>query len=167
MHLHPEWHEIWLWFWFFVGAFFYWMKRAYYGVNPPNPVATGYRHYVQRAWAPLAVRFFAGSVVFWMLFTPGAADAGLRYMGWEKAAWVVTMITQFGAFATTFGFFVDGALDIGISKIPWIKDVLPQMPGPMASNVNVTDENISKAKQNVDAAANNLKDVPNPPNGGH
>lgn len=162
MHAHADWHEVWLWFWFFVGALFYWLKRAYYGINPPNPVATSYTHYIQRAGVPLAIRFFADSVIFWMLFTPGVADKGLSALGWEKLAWGVSMVTQFAVFSTTFGFFVDGIADIAISKIPWIKDVLPQMPGPMGANVNVTDQRVAQAKQQVDAAAENLRDVPDP-----
>lgn len=129
-------HLLWLWFWFFFGALMYWVKRAYYMINPPNPVATGYFHLLQRAWAPLAVRFFAGSVVFWMLFTPGFANQALGYLGWQKAAFVVSMVTQFAVFATTFGFFVDAILDILISKVPYIKDVLPQMPGPLKPESN-------------------------------
>lgn len=131
MHLHPNWHEVWLWFWFFFGAAMYWLKRAYYMINPPNPVANGYLHLLQRAWVPLTVRFFADSVLFWMLFTPGFADQAMHYLGWEKAEWAISMVTQFAVFATTFGFFSDGALDIAISKVPILKDVLPQMPGPL------------------------------------
>jgi|SRR5579859_369711 len=140
----------------------YWLKRAYYGVNPPNPVATSYAHYVQRAWAPLLVRFFADSMIFWMLFTPGFADKALAAMGWQTGAWILGMVTQFAVFSSTFGFFVDGVADIAISKIPWIKDTLPQMPGPLGSNVNVTDKKIVEAKQQVDAASENLRDVPSP-----
>lgn len=167
MTIHPNWHEAWLWVWFFVGCFFYWLKRAYYGINPPNPVATSYSHYLQRSWAPLAVRFFADSVIFWMCFTPGVSDKALAWLGLEKLAWAVSMVTQFAVFATSFGFFVDGIADIAISKIPGVKDILPQMPGPLGSNVNVTDERVAQAKQQVDAAADNLKDVPNPTEGGH
>jgi len=151
---------LWLWFWFFVGALMYWLKRAYYMVSPPNPVATGYAHFLERAWAPLMVRFFADSMVFWALFTPGFADKALAALGWETASWVVSMVTQFAVFAGIFGFFSDSVADIAISKIPWIKDVLPQMPGPMAANVNITDVKLVEAKQNVEAAAEKLADVP-------
>ena len=166
-------HLLWLWGWFFVGALMYWLKRAYFLVQPPNPVATGYVHFLQRAWAPLMVRFFADSMVFWMLFTPGFADKALSYLGWSSAAWVVSMVTQFAVFAAVFGFFVDSGIDIAIVKVPWIKDALPQMPGPLPTvNVNITDVKIAEAKQNVEAAAEKLKDVPaeiappNPPAGG-
>lgn len=124
-------HELGLWAWFFVGVFMYWLKRAYYMINPPNPVALGYVNLLQRAWVPLLVRFFADSVCFWLLFTPGFVDKALSYMGWTNWAWVVQMITQFSVFAAIFGFFVDGILDIAISKVPGIKNALPQMPGPL------------------------------------
>lgn len=160
-------HELWLWVWFFVGALMYWLKRAYYMVSPPNPVANSYVHFLQRAWAPLLVRFFADSMVFWTLFTPGFTDKALAALGWTSAAWAVSMVTQFSVFAAIFGFFSDGVADIAISKIPWIKDVLPQMPGPMAANVNITDQKLVEAKKNVEAAADNLQDVPPaPPQGG-
>jgi hypothetical protein len=155
-------HLIWLWLWFFIGALMYWVKRAYYGVTPPNPVATSYAHYLQRSWAPLLVRFFVDSMIFWALFTPGFADKAVASLGWQSGGWVIGMVTQFAVFASIFGFFVDAVADIAVTKIPWIKDVLPQMPGPLGANVNVTDQNIVKAKQQVDAAAGNLKDVPSP-----
>jgi len=169
--METNWHLVWLWLWFFIGAFFYWLKRAYYGVNPPNPVPNDYRHYIQRAWVPLIVRFFLDSLIFWALFTPGFADKALAYLGWSTMAWAVTMVTQFAVFAAVFGHTVDSIMDMSVTKIPWIKDVLPQMPGPMPSpNVNVSDVNIIEAKKNVEAAAEKLKDVPvdlNPPAGGN
>ncbi len=158
-------HEIWLWLWFFVGALMFWLKRAYFLVSPPNPVADGYVHFLQRAWAPLLVRFFADSMIFWTLFTPGFADRAIAAMGWQTGAWVVHMVTQFAVFAAIFGFFSDSVADLAITKIPWVKDVLPQMPGPMSTNVNITDQNIAEAKKNVDAAADNLHNV-TPPTGG-
>jgi len=161
--MHANWHEGWLWLWFFVGCFFYWLKRAYYGINPPNPVATSYAHYVQRAGVPLSIRFFLDSLIFWMMFTPGLADKGLAYLGWQRALWAVTMATQLGPFAATFGFCVDGVVDIAISKIPVVKDILPQMPGPIGANVNITDQHLAEAKKNVNAAADNLNAVPATP----
>jgi hypothetical protein len=135
MHLQPNWHEFFLWMWYFVGAFFYWLKRAYYGINPPNPVATGYWHYVQRSFVPLLIRFAAGSAIFWALFTPGAADHALSGIGLTNWAWALSMVTQFAVFAAMFGFTVDGGLDIFISKTPGVKTLLPQMPGPLAPNL--------------------------------
>jgi hypothetical protein len=152
-----HWHLVWLWFWYFVGAFMFWLKRAYYGVTPPNPVANNYRHYIQRAWAPLLVRFFADSMVFWALFTPGFADAALGYLGWSRASAAVAMVTQYAVFSGTFGFVVDSSMDTVMSKLPWIKDVLPQMPGPMSTNVNITDAKLKEAKHDVDSAAEKLQ----------
>lgn len=153
-------HLLWLWAWYGIGAFMYWLKRAYYMVSPPNPVATNYRHFIQRAWAPLLVRFFADSLAFWALFTPGFADKLLAYYGWTTAASALGMVTQYAVFSGVFGFVVDSIMDTALSKTPFIKDVLPQMPGPMAANVNITDEKLSAAKANVDAAAQKLQDVP-------
>jgi hypothetical protein len=164
--METNWHLIWLWGWFFVGAFMYWLKRAYYGINPPNPVANNYRHYIQRAWVPLLVRFFLDSLVFWMLFIPGMADKILLSLGWSSLSSAVDMVTKYGVFAAVFGHTVDSIIDLSVTKIPWIKDVLPQMPGPMAANVNITDQKLVEAKKNVEAAADNLAAVPpNPPGG--
>ncbi len=162
MHLQPNWHEVWLWLWYFIGAAMYWLKRAYYGINPPNPVATDYVHYVKRAGVPLVERFFLDSLVFWALFTPGFADKALATLGWQTMAWAVTMVTQFAVFAAVFGHTCDSIMDVAISKLPLIKDVLTQMPGPMSANVNVTDQNLAEAKKNVNAAADNLNAVPTP-----
>ncbi len=126
-----DWHEIALWLWFFVGALLYWLKRAYYLVTGPNPIANTYRQFIQRCWIPLIVRFALDSAVFWLLFTPGFADRTLKYLGWESLAWVVIMITQFAAFAFMFGHTVDSIMDFAVSKIPWINAILPQMPPPL------------------------------------
>jgi hypothetical protein len=120
-----------LWLSFLTGMAVYWLKRAYYGINPPSPVATGYYNYLQRSWAPLLVRAFIDSVIFWLLFTPGLADKALGAIGWTNYAWVVMMITQFAPVAALFGFFVDSVVDFAVTKIPYIKDILPQMPGPL------------------------------------
>src|SRR5438309_501412 len=96
-------HLLWLWFWFFIGALMYWLKRAYFMISPPNPVAIGYSHLLQRAWVPLTVRFFLDSLVFWALFSPGFADKALATLGWSTMSWVVTMVTQFAVFAAVFG----------------------------------------------------------------
>jgi hypothetical protein len=52
-------------------------------------------------------------------------------MGWEDFANEVNALTQFGFFALFFGFGVDSVLDFAVTKIPWIKEFLPQMPPPL------------------------------------
>jgi hypothetical protein len=141
-------HLLWLWLWFFLGAATYWLKRAYYGINPPNPVADNYHHYLQRAWVPLLVRFFLDSLVFWALFTPGFADKATASLGWSNFSWVISMVTQFAVFAGAFGHTVDSIVDFAVGKIPFIKDILPQMPGPMLA-ADVTAKDIVDAKKNV------------------
>jgi hypothetical protein len=126
-------HELWLWLWFGIGAAFYWLKRAYYLVTGPNPVANNYRQFIERCWIPLMVRAFLDSLTFWMLFTPGVADRFLATLGWSNFSWAVSMVTQFAVFAAVFGHTVDSIMDVAVSKIPFIKDVLPQMPGPLVS----------------------------------
>jgi len=79
----------------------------------------------------LIVRAFIDSLFFWALFTPGFADKALAYFGWTNWSWAISMVTQFGVFAAAFGHLVDSAVDFFVSKIPFIKDVLPQMPPPL------------------------------------
>ena len=130
-----------LWVWFLIGMSTYWLKRAYYGINPPNPVATNFTNYLQRSWAPLLIRSLIDSLAFWLLFTPGVADKALDAVGWSNYAWAVMMITQFAPVAAMFGFVVDSVVDFAVTKIPFGKDVLPQMPGPII----VSSENVTKA----------------------
>lgn len=124
-------HQMWLWFWFFFGMAMYMLKRAYYLVTGPNPVANTYGQFVERCWIPLLVRSFLDSIVFWAMFTPGMMDKGLDLMGWSSAGWAVSMVTQFAFAAALFGHVVDSGMDFAVSKLPYLKDVLPQMPGPL------------------------------------
>jgi hypothetical protein len=45
------------------------------------------------------------------------------------------MVTQFAVFACAFGLSVDVVSDFALSKIPVLKDWLPQMPGPLSTSV--------------------------------
>jgi hypothetical protein len=126
-------HLLWLWLWFFIGALMYWLKRAYYLVTGPNPIASNYKQFWVRCWIPLLVRFFIESLVFWALFTPGFADKALAALGWTNFSWVVSMVTQFAVFAGAFGHTLDSIMDFAVSKVPYINSILPQMPGPLAT----------------------------------
>ena len=138
-------HLVWLWVWFLLGMITYWMKRAFYLVTGPNPVANNYVQFIQRCWIPLIVRSFLDSLVFWALFTPGFADKALNYLGWSNMAWAVSAITQFAVFAAVFGHTVDSVMDLVVSKVPWINGILPQMPGPIHT-VSPTDRQIADDK---------------------
>ena len=126
-----SWHLVWLWLWFGIGASLYILKRAYYLVTGPNPIASTYKQFFQRCWIPLLVRTVIDSVVFWACFNPNLLTAGLQYLGAERFAGVVGLATQFAPVAFLFGHTVDSAMDTAISKIPGFKDWLPQMPGPL------------------------------------
>lgn len=124
-------HEFWLWLWCQIGITCYWGKRAYYLVTGPNPVANTYTQFIQRCWMPLIIRWIADSICFWVLFTPGLTDKALSAVGWVKYAWVIQLSTESAPVAWMFGFVVDSILDFAVNKIPFVKDVLPQMPGPI------------------------------------
>jgi len=114
----------------------YMLKRAYYLVTGINPVANNYTQFIQRCWIPLLIRLFVDSMFFWALFTPDFGTKVLDYLGWVRFSWVMSLITQYAVFAASFGFTVDTISDFALSKIPFIKDILPQMPPPLNTNFN-------------------------------
>lgn len=130
-----NWREAWLWLWFFIGAFLYMVKRAFYGIKPPNPVARDVSHYIEIAGIPLLFRFGLESAFFAGLFTPALAAKAFEAIGWENWTWVISIITQFAVVAFVFGMAIDPMADwfipTVIGRIPGLKDWWPQMPGPM------------------------------------
>ena len=127
-------HLLWMWIWFIIGMVSYMLKRAYYGINPPNPVATGYVNYVQRAWVPLLIRGLLESMVFWLAFTPGLADRALTALGWTSYDWLIQIVTTEAPAAAILGHAMDSVADMAISKIPYL-NLLPQMPGPLPQTI--------------------------------
>jgi len=136
-------HLIWLWLWYTVGMSLYMLKRAYYLVTGPNPIANSYTQFIERCWIPLLVRFALDSGVFWACFTPQLVAAGLNYLGWTSFSGVVSVITQFAAAALFFGFSVDSIVDFAVSKVSWLSGWLPQMPGPLPTK-SPTDAQAAK-----------------------
>lgn len=124
-------HLVWLWIWFFVGAATYWLKRAYYLVTGPNPVANTYGEFIRRCWIPILVRAFIDAMTYWMLFFPGPVEHVITYLGWQSYDWAVHLVTQFAPFSAIFGHAIDSVVDFGVSKVPFVKDWLPQMPPPI------------------------------------
>ncbi len=169
--MHHSHHHLWLWLWFGVGALAYIVKRAFYMITGPNPVANNAEQYIRVAGIPIAYRLLVDSGFYWACFSPLLLQNMLRFFGWQAGANVIGVVTDYGVCALMFGLTVDSGMDWAIptviGKLPFLKDWWPQMPGPMGTNVNVTDENISDAKKNVEAAVENLKGVPpGTPNGG-
>jgi hypothetical protein len=130
-------HFVWVMFWFELGMISYMLKRAYYGINPPNPVATGYYNYLQRAGVPLFIRGFLETLFFWIFFTPGFADKALVYFGWTSYDWAVQAATSVAPVAGLLGHAIDSIADMAISKVPGLNTILPQMPGPLPAPVVV------------------------------
>jgi hypothetical protein len=126
MSVHPH---LWLWLWFLFGMFVYMLKRAYYLVTGPNPVANSYGQFVQRCWIPLFVRSVLDSGIYWLSFYPELFNQALTQMG---ISWQLhSAIPQAGVVALFAGLFVDSVVDFLVSKVPYIKDWMPQMPGPL------------------------------------
>jgi len=130
--MRANWHLVWLWAWFFIGMATYWLKRAYFFVTGPNPAATTYGQFLRLSWAPLLVRSFADSMVYWIFFIPGMADKALAYFGWTTYSWALGLVTQFAPFAAIFGHSIDSVVDFALLRVPVVKDWLPQMPSAPA-----------------------------------
>lgn len=130
-------HLFWLWMWFFVGAGLYMLKRAFYLITGPNPVANSVGQFVKVAGVPLLFRFAVDSAIYWSLFMPQIAQAALQYFGDDTAANIIAILTKYGAAALIFGMAVDPLVDWAIgaffSKLPILKDFWPQMPPPLKS----------------------------------
>lgn len=126
-----NWHQIAVWAAFFVGVALYILKRAYYLVKGPNPVANTYAEFFQKCWIPLLIRTAEDTVVFGIFFIPEALAAALQWLGWTNWASALRMITQYVIFAGAFGMAVDSVVDFLVTKIPGLKDWQPQMPGPL------------------------------------
>jgi hypothetical protein len=135
-----SWVEFIVWLFYLLGMLSYWFKRAYYGINPPNPIARGYRDWLARCWAPLTIRAFLESCLFWVMFTPGIADKALAYLGWDSYEWVVIVVTKVPPIAAFFGHAVDSVADMALSKIPGLNAILPQMPGPLPQQAVVESQ---------------------------
>ena len=128
---------LWLWLWFFIGALMYIIKRAFYLITGPNPVANSVGQFIRVAGVPLLFRLLVDSGLYWACFTPQVLSAGFQYMGWTYAANVVSIVTQFAVFALFFGLGIDPMVDwmIGtvVGKLPFLKDWWPQMPAPLSA----------------------------------
>lgn len=125
-------HLVWLWGWFLFGQSLYVLKRAYYLVTGPNKVATTYGEFFTspKIWPVLVIRATAGGVVYWAFFYPEIISGFLDKLGFSYQ--FHSPIPQYGFVAWCFGFTVDAILDILVTKIPYIKDLLPQIPPPLA-----------------------------------
>jgi|ERR1035441_1624883 hypothetical protein len=130
---------MWLWFWFLFGSAVYMVKRGFYLINGPNPVANNLTQFIEVAWVPLLFRFVVDSMIYWAMFTPQITQAGLEYLGFEKFAGIVGVITKFAVCSLGFGLIVDSLVDWGIgtviSKIPFLSDFWAQMPSPLPKSL--------------------------------
>ena len=127
--MHFSIHLVWLWLWFVVGAVVYMLKRMYYLVTGPNPVANSYKEFWIKCWIPLLVRFVIDSGVYWLTFYPDVFNAAIKGMGFSFQ--LHSPVPQFGVVALFAGLSVDSIVDFAVTKIPYIKDWLPQMPPPL------------------------------------
>jgi|SRR5215467_4801420 len=123
-------HVEWLWLWFAVGMGFYMLKRAYYLVKGPNPVANTYGQFIKACWIPLAVRAAVDAGLFWASFYPDLMNPVLSRLGLSfQLHSPMSAIPGPGAFFIGLG--VDSAVDFLVTKVPYVKDWLPQMPPPL------------------------------------
>ena len=126
-------HELWLWLWFIGGMLVYMLKRAYFLVKGPNPVANTYGQFIEACWIPLLVRLVVDSGVFWATFYPDFLNPVIGKFGltWQLHS---PMSDMPGFVALFVGLAMDSIIDFAVTKIPFIKDWLPQMPPPLKSS---------------------------------
>jgi len=133
-------HHLWLWLWFLVGALAYVVKRAFYLITGPNPVANNVPQFIKVAGIPIAFRLLVDSGIYWMLFAPEVTQAALKWFGWESAAGVLAVVTQYAVVALFFGLGIDPLTDWAIptvvGRLPFLKDFWPQMPPPLKTPEN-------------------------------
>lgn len=143
MHVHTDyfhWHFVWLWFWFLVGMGIYMLKRAYYLVTGPNPVANTYGQFIERCWIPLLVRAVVDSGLYWLAFYPDLFNGALKYLGIDFQ--LHSAIPEFGVVSLFAGLFVDSLVDFAVTRLPYVKDWLPQMPAPLPKAASVGEVHV-------------------------
>lgn len=120
-------HELGLWLFFILGMSVYMLKRAYYLVKGPNPVANTYRQFIEVCWIPLLVRAVVDSCVFWFMFYPDILNPVISKLGlvWQLHSPMSDMPWPVALLA---GLAMDSVVDFAVTKIPYVKDWLPQMP---------------------------------------
>lgn len=123
-------HELWMWLCFIFGTLIYMLKRAYYLVKGPNPIANTYAEYFRMSWIPLLVREVVDAGVFWALFYPDVVNPVFAHFGlsFQLHSAVLSMPPVVALF---LGLGMDSIVDFLVTKIPYVKDWLPQMPGPL------------------------------------
>jgi len=127
-------HELWLWTWFIFGMCIYMLKRAYYLVQGPNPVANTYGQFVEVCWIPLLVRAVVDSGFFWLTFYPDILNPLVSKLGltWQLHS---PMSNMPGPVALFVGLGMDSIIDFAVTKIPYVRDWLPQMPAPLKPSI--------------------------------
>lgn len=129
-----NWHLLWLWLWFTVGIAVYMLKRAYYLVTGPNPVANSYTEFIGKCWIPLLVRGVVDAGIYWLTFYPDLFNAAIKSTGWNFQ--LHSPFPEYAVVALFFGLAVDSIVDFAVTKIPYVRDWLPQMPPPLKPPVN-------------------------------
>lgn len=125
---------LWLWFWFLFGMGTYMLKRAYYLVTGPNPVANSYGEFLDKCWIPLFVRAVVDSGIYWLTFYPDLFNGMLSMAHIDYQ--LHSPIPHYGVVALFFGLGIDAVIDIGITKVPFVKDWMPQMPPALKAPSN-------------------------------
>ncbi len=129
-----NWDLLWLWMWFGVGAFVYVLKRAYFLVTGPNPVARTYTEFWLKCWIPLLVRAVVDSGIYWLSFYPDMFNWVLKSSGINFQ--LHSALPRYGVVALFFGLGIDSIVDFAVTKIPYVRDWLPQMPPPLKPPAN-------------------------------
>lgn len=128
--------ELWLWIWFIAGTMVYMLKRAYYLVKGPNPVASTYVQFIEVCWIPLLVREAVDAGIFWASFYPDILNPIFSHFGLTFQL-DAPMLKMPAVVAFFVGMGMDSIVDFAVTKIPYIKDWLPQMPPPLKPPITI------------------------------
>ena len=89
----------------------------------------------RRAELPLLVRAVVDSGLYWLAFYPDLFNGALKYLGMDFQ--LHSAIPEFGVVSLFAGLFVDSLVDFAVTKLPYVKDWLPQMPAPLPKAASV------------------------------
>lgn len=126
--------EVELWIAFLLGVLLYDMKRGDFMIKgKTNGNINNWREFFREAWLPIIYRMAIESCVFAACFDPAIVTQGLHWMGLEKAAFTVAILTQFVFASFSFGVMIDAIVDWKVdsiaAKIPIVKLLWCPFPG--------------------------------------
>lgn len=156
-----NWHDLGLGLLYLAGESTYIAMRAHFMVKGPRPVATSYLGFLKVAWGPLIFRIGAENALFWTAQNPYLAESLLKAMGWEFLAFYCTLL-RFYPIAYGAGLCGDVIMDFAVVKVPYLKDVWPQMPPPLPQPAVVQAQLVEQTTRTTQLQTTTTVEEPKP-----